>query len=66
MSELSGYNFALVNIEPSGWQMTIVPGYVYRPSKANGVPNAFHRFMQRVFFGFKWERFAPAQPVEEK
>ena len=67
MSEDNGsYFFHIVDTEPSGWQMTIVPGYVYRPSRAVGIPNRFHRFMQRVFFGFKWERIQPAQPIEEK
>jgi hypothetical protein len=40
--------------EPSEWQMRC-SGVVYRPSKGKE-PNGFHRLMQRLAFGFRWER----------
>lgn len=30
-------------------------GIMYRPNKGDE-PNAFHRFMQRLAFGFKWTK----------
>jgi hypothetical protein len=40
--------------EPSGWKCEMIGSYlVIFPTKGN-VPNWFHRFMQRLCFGFKW------------
>lgn len=43
--------------EPSGWVADLTPGgsVQYRAPKGN-VPNAFHRFMQRLCFGIHWYR----------
>lgn len=41
--------------KPSGWRVWYLPGCFYQPLEGE-VPNRFHRFMQRVCFGFKWER----------
>lgn len=42
--------------KPGDWRMTITDGLQYIPDDKRRIPNRFHRFMQRLFFGFKWER----------
>lgn len=37
------------------WKCTLMEGYVLSSVRA---PCAFHRIMQRLAFGFKWERLA--------
>jgi hypothetical protein len=51
----TGYTLTIP--EPSGWVAYLVPGGAaqFRPTKGN-VPNAFHRFMQRLCFGIRWYR----------
>lgn len=39
----------------SDWQCRLNPHTVYRPRKGDE-PNAFHRFMQWLCFGVRWER----------
>ena len=43
----------------SDWECHMTPGAAYgtilRVTEGN-VPNAFHRFMQRVCFGFRWQK----------
>jgi hypothetical protein len=42
--------------KPSDWDCYLLggpKGIVLRPAEGH-VPNAFHRFMQRVCFGFRW------------
>jgi hypothetical protein len=43
--------------KPANWQASLTPGgYVkFRPTEGN-VPCWFHRQMQRLCFGFVWER----------
>lgn len=44
--------------KPSGWQCHLTPGpfgLVLQPTEGN-VPNIFHRWMQRVCFGFCWKK----------
>lgn len=43
--------------ERSEWQCHLVDGFVVIPNKG-GEPNAFHRWMQRLAFGFRWEKRA--------
>ena len=37
------------------WQLQMTPG-MYYAFQEHEVPNAFHRFMQRLCFGFIWKR----------
>jgi hypothetical protein len=41
--------------EASDWQCRLTDNLVLRPNKG-GEPNWFHRWMQRLAFGFRWER----------
>lgn len=41
------------------WRCWIWDGLCYYVSKP---PNAFHRLMQRIAFGFRWERLDPDNP----
>lgn len=41
--------------ERSDWQCRLTGDTVYRPAKGNE-PNWFHRKMQELAFGFRWER----------
>jgi hypothetical protein len=45
-----------LNVPPPRWKVEIFPGYEYRMAGNRPVPYAFHRLMQRLVFGFKWER----------
>lgn len=41
------------------WKCQMTPGYdglALRHVPEDRIPNAFHRFMQRVCFGFRWEK----------
>jgi hypothetical protein len=40
--------------EKSDWQ-AVICGVTYKPYKGQE-PNRFHRWMQRLAFGIKWER----------
>jgi len=44
--------FAWPRIEKADWY-AVICGVQYHPEKGN-VPNAFHRFMQKLAFGVKW------------
>lgn len=37
------------------WRVEVMKD-VYWMREEGEQPNAFHRFMQRIFFGFKWEK----------
>jgi hypothetical protein len=37
------------------WRCHLVPGVVYHLAEGRQ-PNAFHRLMQRLWFGVRWER----------
>jgi hypothetical protein len=41
--------------EYSEWQVELMQGTVLRPLKGRE-PNAFHRFMQSICFGFVWRK----------
>lgn len=41
--------------ELSPWQVTVADRLTLRPRKGRE-PCAFHRLMQRVILGFKWEK----------
>jgi len=41
--------------KPSGWSCNITDGLVFRPSLTRKIPNWFHRLMQRLILGFRWE-----------
>ena len=44
--------------KPSNWRCRLTPGphgLILQPTEDN-VPNAFHRWMQRICFGFCWEQ----------
>lgn len=45
---------SMITLERSSWQCHCA-GITYIPPKG-AEPNAFHRFMQRLAFGFRWER----------
>jgi hypothetical protein len=47
--------FSIVKPEPSEWVCRITRDLTLHPNKGNE-PNWFHRWMQRLAFGFKWER----------
>ena len=52
--------------EKSNWQCLIVgESLVLRPS-AGDEPNALHRWMQRLAFGFRWERVNEADRKQDK
>lgn len=42
--------------ESGPWQVEIFPGTFVRPLATRPMPNAFQRLMQRLVFGFRWER----------
>lgn len=43
--------------ERTGWVARLDPvGYASWCPPESAVPNRFHRFMQRLFFGIRWER----------
>ena len=44
------------------WKCGTAPNWFWMREKGQQ-PNAFHRLMQRIFFGFKWERIKE-QPHE--
>jgi hypothetical protein len=37
------------------WRCHLIPGVVYQLAEGKQ-PNAFHRLMQRLCFGVRWER----------
>lgn len=41
--------------EKSEWRCHLVSGVIFTPDKGNE-PNRFHRWMQRLAFGIKWEK----------
>lgn len=41
---------------PPEWSVEVVDGVLWHPDSTKKVPNAFHRLMQRLVFGFKWKR----------
>lgn len=41
---------------PPIWKATLINGLVWNQPGDKPPPNAFHRFMQRLAFGIKWER----------
>jgi hypothetical protein len=43
------------------WRCHLVPGVVYHLEEGRQ-PNAFHRLMQRLCFGVRWERIEGEQP----
>lgn len=45
----------LTTPKPSGWRVHLVNGVEWHPDEGQ-VPNAFWRLMQRLMFGFRWER----------
>lgn len=42
--------------ERSDWECDIVSGFTLRPDRGDE-PNAFHRLMQRLAFGFRWRKW---------
>lgn len=51
-----GIQFNIIKMpEYSDWTCRVSPGVIYRPEKGRE-PNWFHRKMQYLVFGFKWER----------
>ncbi len=56
---VEGYAIPIKVPEYSNWQATIAGNMiVWRPEKGRE-PNAFHRLMQRLILGIKWERVKP-------
>ena len=47
--------YAFATHEKSGWYVELSKDFKYYPPKS-GVPNAFHRKMQELCFGFKWSK----------
>lgn len=41
---------------PPKWRVHLLPGVHYNLAGDKPVPNAFHRLMQRLILGIKWER----------
>lgn len=39
----------------SNWSCEVLPQVVWTPQSDDHVPNWFHRWMQRLVFGFKWK-----------
>lgn len=37
-------------------ELTVSDGFVINFTEKHKYPNAFHRFMQRLFFGFKYKK----------
>lgn len=40
----------------SEWECEMWEGFVFAPTSKQKIPNAFHRFMLRIFFGFDWRK----------
>lgn len=59
MADLSGTNSQPLEMpKASDWRCRLIGGpqpVVFVPTAGNE-PNAFHRFMQRLCFGFVWEK----------
>jgi hypothetical protein len=58
MDHYTPVNFTIIQPSPlSDWKCEISSpnGLVFRPVRG-AEPNAFHRLMQRLCFGFKWVR----------
>lgn len=47
------WGLAELNPYRPSWRLHIGPHF---SADQQNAPSAFHRFMQRLFFGFKWER----------
>lgn len=47
--------YSVIFEEPTPWQLKISDGLIMH-FKEGKQPNRFHRFMQRVFFGFVWSK----------
>jgi hypothetical protein len=58
LASVQGVKFNGTLPKSSDWECRMTPGpygLVLNPCEG-GVPNAFHRFMQRVCFGFRWQK----------
>jgi hypothetical protein len=47
--------FRTLTVPKYTWKCQLMEGTYWRVEEGKQ-PNAFHRFMQRVCFGFKWSR----------
>lgn len=49
------YEFATISAPTYLWKIKI--GNITIPVEKGSEPNRFHRFMQALILGFKWEKF---------
>jgi len=47
--------YTIVEEPKYAWRCELTPEFYWYREEGEQ-PNAFHRLMQRLFFGFKWER----------
>lgn len=48
--------YVIKNTPPPEWSVELLDGVILHPDGTKKAPNAFHRLMQRLVFGFKWKR----------
>ena len=57
MDEEEGYvKYTMLEPKPGKWRLWVVDGFCLEPAADKKIPNWFHRKMQNLFFGFRWER----------